>query len=560
MIVILLSWCYIFFISITFGVTFLKFIRLEAHNTAITSISGLFCVTVLASFWTLFAPISLNFQITLLLTSLLLLLKRKGDFLSVLYSIKYTFKAFPFGLKVLFFVSSLLILVQSATLPFIIDNETYYIQTIKWLNEYGFVPGLANLHLFFGQTSGWHITQSVFSFSFLFDRFNDLNGYCLLLVNFWAFSKLHSYFSTKNQLDLVFGLLPITYIFLFQFVNSPSPDLPVYLFGLILFSLYLDEDNFILITVFALFLVYIKITALIFLLFPGIILLKNYRILKNKLTIAVSLSIVVFTVFIIKNSILTGYPLFPMTFISLPNVNFIVPKDVVDFFFSQSMMHSFYMPFGSFENSSLSDFAKHYFLLNGLDSFIAISTLLLLLFSPIVISKYFSKTSIWGIYFNFLLLLALLILSSPQYRFYVYFTLFFSLLWFSLVVKSENMVLVSFSFNFILIAILVFVPLSLNSITNNKSLAHNSTFQFNNILIPEPNTKSNQKYQLLKKQNLEYYSPIQYNFFWITGNGKLPCANQEQIHYFETNFQIIPQLRGKNLEDGFYAKKVNTNE
>jgi hypothetical protein len=153
--------------------------------------------------------------------------------------------------------SSLLILAQSATSPFIIDNETYYIQTIKWLNEYGFVPGLANLHLFFGQTSGWHITQSVFSFSFLYDRFNDLNGFCLLIGNYWAFEKLHSYFVTKNKIELVFGLLPITYVFLFQFVNAPSPDVPVYIFGLILFWLYLENENFAIITSIALFLVFI---------------------------------------------------------------------------------------------------------------------------------------------------------------------------------------------------------------------------------------------------------------------------------------------------------------
>ena len=54
----------------------------------------------------------------------------------------------PITIKMLLLFSSLLLLAQSATSPFIIDNETYYIQTIKWLNEYGFVSGLANLHLF----------------------------------------------------------------------------------------------------------------------------------------------------------------------------------------------------------------------------------------------------------------------------------------------------------------------------------------------------------------------------------------------------------------------------
>jgi hypothetical protein len=75
----------------------------------------------------------------------------------------------------------------------LIDNETYYIQTIKWLNEFGFVKGLANLHPFFAQTSGWHILQSAFSFSYLPFSNNDLNGFCLLLGNLFAAFRLQDY-------------------------------------------------------------------------------------------------------------------------------------------------------------------------------------------------------------------------------------------------------------------------------------------------------------------------------------------------------------------------------
>ena len=69
-------------------------------------------------------------------------------------------------LQLIMSVITVLIIAQCSTAPFVIDNETYYIQTIKWLNEYGFVRGLANLHISLGQCSGWHILQSAFSFSF----------------------------------------------------------------------------------------------------------------------------------------------------------------------------------------------------------------------------------------------------------------------------------------------------------------------------------------------------------------------------------------------------------
>ena len=358
MMLILLSWLYILFTAIAFGIGFIKLFRLQVKDIVITSILGLFFITISASFFALFGPLNLVFNITLLVFSFLIINKNKEQFFLIFRKAKIQFVDFLFPVKLLFILSNVLILAQSAALPFIIDNETYYIQTIKWLNEYGFVPGLANLHLFFGQTSGWHIAQSVYSFSFLYDRFNDLNGCCFILVNYWAFQKLHSYFSTNNRLDLVFGLLPLSYVFLFQFISAPSPDFPVYVFGIILFSLYLEREDFIIISAISVFLVYIKITAIVLLLLPILLLFKNYKELKNKLT---SYSIIVgvtLVILLLKNSILTGYPLFPLTFITLPEINYGVPKEIMSFFFSQDMMHSFYMPFGTLDNASIIEILK----------------------------------------------------------------------------------------------------------------------------------------------------------------------------------------------------------
>jgi hypothetical protein len=563
---ILLSWLYILFTSLTIGIGFSKLFRVTTINIVLTSILGLFSITMFASFWAIFGAINIAFHSVLLFHSLLIGIKYKELLITLFRKTKEQFYSFPFSLKSLLLVSGVLILAQSAALPFIIDNETYYIQTIKWLNEYGFVPGLANLHLFFGQTSGWHITQSVYSFSFLYESFNDLNGYCLLLGNFWAFHKLHSYFVTKNKLDLVFGLLPLTYAFMFQFISAPSPDFPLYVFGFILFSLYMEssidkiKEDFTLITTLALFLVYIKITAVVLLLLPTLLYFRNYTILKKEHLKLTLLASIVFVVLLIKNTILSGYPLFPLTLFQVSGLDYIVPKEIMDFFFSKSMMHSFYIPFGAFDNLSLFDILKHYFLQNGLDSIIAITTVGLLIISPIVIAKQYSKTKVWDVYVAFLLLIVFLVFSSPQYRFYVYFTLFFGLLLLSVLLTNRKMILVSLGFSFTVVAVLVFVPLSYTGLTKNKSLADNSTFQVDNILIPKPNTKGNQNYSSLSKGNLPYYSPIDYTFFWITGNGDLPCVNTKQLKYFETKFHVIPQLRGTNLSDGFYAKKTNTND
>ena len=564
MVLILLSWLYIFFAAFSFGIFFSKILRIKQFDFVITTILGLFCITLLATVWAFFGPIAITFHIVLFLFAALLCYRNKAAWLSVLQSMVKQVKSFSFAIKMVFAISSLLILAQSATLPFIIDNESYYIQTIKWLNEFGFVKGLANLHLFLGQTSGWHITQSVYSFSFLYDRFNDLNGFCLLLGNLFAFQKLQSYFTKGNQMDLLFGLFPLTYVFLFQFASSPSPDLPVYLFAFILFSMFLKNevtnDSFLIITIFALFTVFIKITAFVLLLFPLILVVKHFAVVKKQLFSAVSLGVLVLLLLVLKNTMLTGYPLFPLLYFRMDDLDYTVPALIMNFFFSKSVMHSFYIDNAAFSDASLLDLAKHYFLLNGMSGYIGILSLLTLLVTPIIILKKQLPKALWTIYFVFFVLAVVLCLSSPQYRFYVYFTLFFILMVLSSWVSNPKWILRFYGLSLVLVGVLVFVPLSFGNLTDNALLSQNSTFHFKNILVPEPNSKWKPEYNGDSVGNMSYHSPVDTSFFWVTGNGDLPCVNKEQVKYFEQGFFYIPQQRSTDLNDGFYAQKVSGHE
>lgn len=564
MLLILLSWLYIFFTTVSLGITFSKMIRLQQFDVVVTIILGLFSITLLATIWAFFGPISIGFHVVLMLLSLFFWYKNKTTFSSIFEKIVIQIKSFFFPFKILFVISSLLVLAQSATLPFIIDNESYYIQTIKWLNEYGFIKGLANLHLFLGQVSGWHITQSVYSFSFLYDKFNDLNGFCLLLANFFAFQKLHSFFIKGTRMDLLFGLLPLAYAFLLQFISSPSPDFPVYVFAFVLFSMYLQndvtKDTFVIITILTLFTIFIKITAAILLLFPFILLLKHFAVLKKQLLLVTTLGSLILLLFVLKNTMLTGYPLFPLLYYRIDDLDYTIPEIIMNFFFSKSVMHSFYIDNAAFPNASLLDLAKHYFLYNGLSGYIGITSLLTLLVTPIIIIKKQLPKALWTIYFAFLLLALLLCLSSPQYRFYVYFSLFFLLLLLSLYISSPKWIHRFYGLSLLLCGVLLFIPLSFGSLTKNVLLSQNSTFHLINIFIPEPNSKWNPKYKRRGVGNMLYNSPVDDSFFWVTGNGELPCVNDQQIKYFENGFFYIPQQRSNDLNDGFYAQKISGHE
>lgn len=564
MILILLSWIYILFTAITFGIGISKTLRIQQFDTVITIILGLFSVTVLATIWAFFSPIAIVFHSVLLVFSLLLWYREKVIFAQIVQNTFTTIRQYSLSIKIMLAVSSILILAQSATLPFIIDNESYYIQTIKWLNQYGFVKGLANLHLFLGQASGWHITQSVYSFSFLYDRFNDLNGFCLLLGNFFAIQKLNSYFSSGKQMDLVFALFPLTYIFLFQFASSPSPDLPIYVFGFIVFSNYLQNENkkesFTIISLLALFAIFIKITAVVLLLFPLALLLKHFAVLKRQFVKMMLIGSLVLILFISKNTMLTGYPLFPLLCFRIDFLDYTVPSIIMDFFFSKSMLHSFYIPYNQFDTAGILGILKMYFLNNGITGYIGILSVVLLLITPIIIVKKHLEKSIWTVYFAFLALTVLLCFSSPQYRFYVYFTLFFTLLLASLLISNPKWIIRLYPASFVLVAIFLLIPISYGSLTENKFLGQNSTFHLKNIAIPEPNSKWKPEFRGGSVGNMHYHSPLDTSFFWVTGNGELPCINTVQLEYFHQGFFYIPQQRSIELKDGFYSQKVSGNE
>ena len=560
MALILLSWLYIFVTASSLGISFSKLLGIPLRNITFTSVLGLFAVTLLASIWAIFGSINLSFAIFLTAISLFSLYSFRTDWHSLCITTVESIQSFSLPLKLLFLLTSILILAQSATAPFIIDNETYYIQTIKWLNEYGFVPGLANLHLFFGQTSGWHIAQSAYSLSFVYDNFNDLNGFLLMILNLWSFQQLHSYSASQNKIDLTFGLLPLSYLFLFQFVNAPSPDLAVYGIAFLAFSVYISENNTTvklkLLSALLLFAVYIKITAVVLLLLPLMAWIKYRKQINNPLIPIRLLTGLVVLLFVIKNSILTGYPLYPLTFFPNSDADYVVPKDILSYFFSDDMMHSFYLPFGTFDKASLLEIVKAYFLYNGIDSLIGCLTLFLIMITPFILKKYYPKQGLANIYWVFIVLLLLLIISSPQYRFYVYFTIFFGLLILAIVLSKEKVRLAVLGLNGLGCAVMVLVPMSFSSLTNNVMLTKNSTFEANNLFFPKANSKKDIAFTIERKGNLQYNAPQNTEIFWTTGNGALPTVSKDQLNYFETYFNVIPQRRGQTLSEGFKAQKV----
>lgn len=559
MLLILFSWCYILFTTLNLGFTFGKITKLKCSDFVVLVFLGLFTTTILASFWAIFGRINVEFQLFLALLNGIICYKYKLELQTTYGDLFKEIKAVSKPLKIFIILDVVLILMQCASPSFFIDNENYYVQTIKWLNEFGFVKGLANLHFFLGQTSGWHITQSAFNFSFLYPNFNDLNGFCLLLLNLFAILKLHSVQKNKSELAFIIGILPLANLLFFQFISVPSPDLAVYILSFVLIYYFLEYFHaitapiFNLIVMLALFIVYIKITALPILMLPIVLLLFNFRELVSKIAISYILGTVVLFLFIVKNLILTGYPFFPSLFLKeYIEIDYTVPLEIYNFYLKKAKLYDFVVTEREYYNlDSLQIISKCLFH-SRMDSVFNSGIVISFFAVPFFLWRYFNKKPYWMVYLAMTGQLLFLLLSSPQYRFILHYVLFFGFLILSCFIKKVKPIIPLFFLSSIPIVLLLFFPIK------NKILSYREpSFLLKNSIVPSQNSNLETNFYPVKIGNLTYFSPDKKTYLRTTGNGDLPCLNTKQLLYIKDKLGYIPQQRNTNLADGFYSIPVN---
>jgi len=562
MILILLSWIYIVFTTTNFGFILNKVLKTKVNDFAVLSILGLFLVTIAASSWAIFGRINWEFHIILLMINILITIKFKSGVSEVYNNFFNDIKQLSANLKIILAAIAVLILAQCSSIPYGIDNETYYIQTIKWLNEYGLVKGLGNLHPYLSQTSGWHIAQSTFSFSFLYPNFNDLSGFCLLLGNLFALLKLNEYFKNIDQNYLIIGLLPVANVFLFQFISAPSSDIPAYVISFIIFFYFLDRyktidsEIFTLLTLLIIFCLYIKLTSIVLLAIPLLLLVKNYRLFFGLLRLT-TISIIVSALFLVKNFIVSGHPLFPIISDSIYHADYSIPIQLSQVYYEQTKTYSFFVNPLEYSNMPIYKLFLRWLMLPKIDGLFNKLAVLLIIVSPIVIRKFYNKKALWVLYLVMCLQLVVLLFTSPQYRFFVNFILLFSILPLAILIKNnKNVIITVLYFSIFILAFSMLVPIDLNQFSGKKFTLARSNFKVENTIFPHDISQFDFEFQEIREGNLLYYSPVGNKYFYVTGNGRLPCVNQKLIETSKKKYGIVPQLRGNDLRDGFYPAPV----
>ena len=554
MVLILLSWFVALFCFISSGMLFSKIINLKSQDVMIIVFFGVFFQCIFLSITAFFTNLGIEVFCANLFFCLVAFVYQKNEFKTVFNKSIASFKNLSSYTKIILLLILLASLYKCSLAPFLIDNESYYIQTIKWINEYGFVKGLANLHIFFAQTSPLHVLQAGFNFNFLTNNINDINGLIFLVSSWFFVEKMEYQYSENNKFHWV-GLLFVLNVIYFQFIPQPSPDFIIIIVSQIVFYLFIEnnKDANALKSSIILFLlmVFIKITVAPL----GLLLLIWIFIKKRFLSFFVGFGVLILLILIFKNAIISGYPFYPFQFYSL-NFDWTIPENLF-LFITESSKNTGYFEGEIVVNPTLYQKICAWLHLSGLNRIFNLGILLLFFLTLFTVT--FRTNKLYRIlYLSLLIHFIVLLLTSPQFRFFLPEFIFLTVLilstlfnYFKIKFKLFQLLYLLFLFS----SLVLIEYLDFKNISDNKYLQTKSIFKINNLIVPDSNSKYDYlKFELVKNGNLYYFSPKENFFFYGTADGNLPCVNKVQIDYLEKYYYIKPQLRTSNISDGFYSK------
>ena len=320
------------------GILFYKFfpVKNESRPIIYYLLSGLILITTLTQIIILFFPI--NFYTKCAIIGLLILLSifKRGNSNFPILKIKFS------ASLVLFFIIWAIIILIGSGPTMMDDTESYHIQTIKWIQEYGSVPGLVNLHVRFGFNSSWFSSVAFFSFSSkTTGGFTVMNGVISLWLCYWFIEKIDQ-FKNENNVQASFAILSafIVSLVIWPLIRGNAAttnyDFITTTVALILFTeVFFSEKaspsiEWIIWPAYLITVRLINFPLLILSLFAFIWLIKQKNFKATFLPIAYCLLLII--PFVTRSIIISGFPFYPATLFDFTNVDWKADTRITDDF------------------------------------------------------------------------------------------------------------------------------------------------------------------------------------------------------------------------------------
>ena len=323
-----------------------KWLKYQVKHTISILIAGLIGITVYVQIYSLFAGVSFYAHLPVLLCCCIIgIVLRKKIVCNLLKEIKCV-KEHPIQcvVGILFVV---LIVFGTSRGYFHWDTGLYHAQSIRWIEEYGVVEGLANLHSRFAYNSSAFAASAFYSMGFLFGQpMHALAGFLVLISGRMVFRLTEIFIDKKIKVSHFMEIGILYYIsFIYIDMISPASDFFVQLIildTLLLWILLWEEENeckvnkntmgYALLAMSLCFMVTVKFSMFPFLLFS---ILPIARFVKEKryklIMMFVCVGILIVMPFLLRNIVISGWLLYPSTLINIGEFDWKIPIEQVQF-------------------------------------------------------------------------------------------------------------------------------------------------------------------------------------------------------------------------------------
>ena len=359
MLLIILYWIYISLFLFVSGTLFERIIvRISLGKRAsietpvvlklVLGIAGLLIVLSLIHF---FYPINEFINCLLLFLLLIEIVVNRKYYLVQVKNFFIWQKQISLILKIVIGFIILLFSYIASDLPlYNLDEGRYHLQNLLWSKNYPVIPGIANLHDRFASNSSWYLFNALFDvFYFSKKVYHVINSLCMLYLFLFCILTFRNFNKNSNILS-VFSLALLTYLifsfsfFKYWFMIGVTPDLGVHFF-IISFFIYMvwlfsnESETLMNLKFHSIVALIICISTFLIrstgvMLLPGylpmVYLLVQQKQFRSNFLKLFLISTFMFCIPLIRNIIMSGYPLYPSTAFDYFNVDWKFPKLFAD--------------------------------------------------------------------------------------------------------------------------------------------------------------------------------------------------------------------------------------
>ena len=339
MLSVLLDWLIIAITSYTVGYGFLRLMSIcigrevsaGKNANVLRLLIGFMLTNVYAEIWSIFLPVNMWAVYILVFITLVIAYMCKQDMAETVNISKAPKPA------VIASVAVIILMAYGSSRGYMhYDTTLYHASAIRWIEEYGVVPGLANLQSRYGYNSAEFAHNALYSFKWYTGRsLHCTTGFLAMVSAHLLYDKeLFTGRRTIQSVDFVrIGLLYYLGVLFAQMV-SPASD---YVANLLIFDILilmlgrvkdrtLPADHYVLISLLAIYGITVKVSLapmVLICLIPFV-----YYIIKKdvrSILFCIVSGLVIAMPYFIRGYILSGWILYPSTLIKLGNPDWQVP-------------------------------------------------------------------------------------------------------------------------------------------------------------------------------------------------------------------------------------------